>query len=587
MPKQFVPAATDARRPGLRGLHVLSRIEIRTRLLMVAIVPVLAMASGMVVQQSLGSLAPGPVTAGIALAAATLSVLLAIAVAASITGPLTRLRIAAERGARLPSLVEALRQPGGRDEARSLSPVALMLDDEVGRLGRAFDAFQASAAALAAQQAALLEKGLVDRGSVEVFESVARRIHGLVDRQVELIDGLEAAERDSVRHRELEQVTARVRRVAGSLVALAGTVPTPGAGDPVPTTDVIRAGIAEVDDPGRVDMVVHDEVTVPAGAAAVIVSLLAELLLNATRSSPPDARVMVRGQWGAGGYEISIRDNGIGLVPDALAEANHILSGSPLPAESVPQSLGLVVTGRLARRIGTPVHLASTDNGGITATVLVPPALIVGGGQAEAGPDGALERRRTVLFGLTAQERHPRRVTGQATERWEPPGSAGPPPHRAARMPLIDSAGAAGRPPRPIPPPPVPRPPASAGPTELTPVRPMPPARPVRFSAADQSASAGVVARGTAAGRKPAEEEFERHLERATANGLVRRAPKASQPSDPNRPARPAQSPARPPGTAGGLPEEVRRLIAGHSSPPPPAHRGEPDPRPDAGQEPI
>lgn len=571
---------------------MLSRLKIRARLLMVVAVPVVTMALGVVLQQS-GSKAPAGrpgLVAGIAAVAAAVSVILALWVAASIVGPLTRLRVAAERGAGLPGLVEALRQPGGPADKLSLRPLGLVSGDEVGRAARAFDGFQASAAALVAQQAALLEKGQAEHGTIEVFLAVARRIQQLVDHQIELLDRLEAAEKDPRRKAsllELEQLTAGVRRHAESLLTIGGASPAPDDQQPVPITDVIRSGIAEADDPGRVDLAVHDEVTVLAGAAAGAAHLLSELVQNAIRWSPPDARVMVRSEWGPAGYQVSVRDNGVGLAPHALAEANRILS-SPPPATVAARGLGLVVTGRVARRLGISVHLADADNGGITATVHVPPALIVAGGPAEAGEASALERPRTVLFGLAREERRSRLASrrGQEPERTPPPARAAGDATGAGSA-QHGGAAAGGQPAAPAVPAPTappPPPPASADPTVPVLGRPQ---RPVRFaSASGQPSPPRGLAPGFGARRKPAEDEFQRHLERATANGLVRRTAKAPRSSETSRRAHPTPSVAGA-ATAVGLPEEVRALLTRGRPEVKLAHDAEPDPTRDAGQAPA
>ncbi|MFP5376849.1 MAG: hypothetical protein ACLGIO_08720, partial [Acidimicrobiia bacterium] len=99
------------------------------------------------------------------------------------------------------------------------------------------------------------------------------------------------------------------------------------------------------------------------------------------------------------------------------------------------------------------------------------------------------------------------------------------------------------------------------------PSRPRPPAgsppavRPARFAASGEPpAPAELPVRRTRA------DEYERHLERATAAGLVRRVPKASLPPDTGRGVQPAPAPAEPAPAAGRLPEEVRSLLSSYRS---------------------
>ncbi|MGH9178204.1 MAG: sensor histidine kinase, partial [Acidimicrobiales bacterium] len=382
---------------------MLSSLKIRSRLLLVALVPVTAMVLSVTVSR-------WQPAAGLGLAAlgSVASVILATSVATSIVTPLSQLGAAAERGAHLHALVEALRRPGARDGSVALTPVGLESDDELGQAAQSFDAFQGSAAKLAVQQAALLNRSVADKGTFEVFVNLARRMQGLVDHQIEFLDGLEASEQDPDTLDnlfKLDQLATRVRRNAESLLAMAGTTSGRSWERPLSMSDVIRAGIAEIEDLGRIDLVVHDDATMVGNVAADAAHLLSELLENATRWSPPDTRVEVTGEPKLGGYRIEVRDSGIGMDAEALAEANHILTGPALAGATVARSLGLVVAGRLAKRLGITVHLAAGSPGGIVATVLVPPSLMVSGEAAEAVEAAGA---RTLPFALARQEKRAR-----------------------------------------------------------------------------------------------------------------------------------------------------------------------------------
>ena len=97
--------------------------------------------------------------------------------------------------------------------------------------------------------------------------------------------------------------------------------------------------------------------------------------------------------------------------------------------------------------------------------------------------------------------------------------------------------------------------------------RPTPLVRPARFSAAPSRALAGdMPSRTPLPATDSKEDEYRRHLERATAAGLVRRVPKASLPQDTGGAA------ARSPKTGNGqpvperLPDEVRSLLSSYRS---------------------
>jgi hypothetical protein len=88
-----------------------------------------------------------------------------------------------------------------------------------------------------------------------------------------------------------------------------------------------------------------------------------------------------------------------------------------------------------------------------------------------------------------------------------------------------------------------------------------PPVRPTRFAAAaDPHPAADLPVRSSRA------DEFQRHLDRATAAGLVRRVPRASLPPDTGRGAQPPAAPTETGPPAARLPDEVRSLLSSYRS---------------------
>ncbi|MGH9179312.1 MAG: hypothetical protein ACRD0N_12265, partial [Acidimicrobiales bacterium] len=101
------------------------------------------------------------------------------------------------------------------------------------------------------------------------------------------------------------------------------------------------------------------------------------------------------------------------------------------------------------------------------------------------------------------------------------------------------------------------------------PPRHVPVQRPVRFAASgdrQQQAAPDIPARGAGRARAAAEDNYQRHLERATANGLVRRVPKASLPPEIDRAPAPAPTNSPSSSAADRLPEEVRSLLSSYRS---------------------
>jgi anti-sigma regulatory factor (Ser/Thr protein kinase) len=148
--------------------------------------------------------------------------------------------------------------------------------------------------------------------------------------------------------------------------------------DPVPLRDVVRAAIAETEDLDRVVFAVDERVQVVGRCVADVTHLLAELVENAVRFSPPDTAVTVRARHDLrrdGGYLLTIEDWGVGMPADDLARANTQLSEPHEIDLTVTQRLGLHVVARLAARHEIEVSLGSTPGSGITAVVTLPPAL--------------------------------------------------------------------------------------------------------------------------------------------------------------------------------------------------------------------
>lgn len=312
-----------------------------------------------------------------------LSVLLALLLARAVTRPLRRLTAAAQELAdvQLPNLVTRLRTPNAEDQhylVATIQPIDIRSEDEIGKLADAFNTVQAVAVDVAAEQADLLRKGISD-----IFVNLARRNQVLIDRQIEFLDELEAAEHDPDQLGQLyrlDHLATRMRRNAESLLVLAGMEPGRKRTRPVALVDVVRAAIGEVEDYARVDLAGFDEVDVTGSAAVALGHLLAELLENATHFSPPTSRVIVEGRVTPSGYDVTVTDAGIGMSDEQLADANALLASPPPVGLELTRSLGFTVIGRLAVRFGVAVRLAAGGEGaeaGVVAAVHLPSHLVV------------------------------------------------------------------------------------------------------------------------------------------------------------------------------------------------------------------
>ena len=303
----------------------------------------------------------------------------ALFAARSITRPLRRLTVAADHLAteRLPKLVDALRHPGDEDErflSAALEPIDVRSDDELGQLGRAFNAVQAVAVDVAAEQSELLRKGISD-----LYVNLARRNQALIERQIQLLDRLEVGEQDpgTLEHLYLlDHLATRMRRNAESLLVLAGAESGPRRVRSLPIVDVVRAALSEVEDYERVDLGALADATLQGPAVSDVAHILAELLENATQFSPPDTPVRIDGTRTGGSYQLVISDRGVGIKADQLDALNNILREPPVTGLALGRSLGCLVAARLASRHGITVRLRGSEGDGVSAYVILPRHLV-------------------------------------------------------------------------------------------------------------------------------------------------------------------------------------------------------------------
>jgi HAMP domain-containing protein len=295
----------------------------------------------------------------------------ALAIAQSMVRPLQRLRrnaleVAQER------LPEAVHQTAAGHTDVEVVRIGSTARDEIGEVARAFDSIHLAAIDLATEQAALR------RSISEMFLNLARRSQTLIDRLLEQLDDLER-EADSDTLEKLfgvDHLATRLRRTAEGLIVLSGAPEPPRRWvEPIPLMDVVRAAVQEVEDYQRVEVLPIDNVQLTGYAVSEVVHLLAELIENATRFSPPGTVVRIGGQPSGSGHVIEIEDRGIGMSDLELERANERLTNPPAVDAAVARQLGLAVIGRLARRHDIRVQLRHSFYGGITALVLLPAKL--------------------------------------------------------------------------------------------------------------------------------------------------------------------------------------------------------------------
>ncbi len=300
--------------------------------------------------------------------AALVSLLLGLVISRTIRRSIARLRRAATED--LPRVMEQLRHAD--DDAlasHTLEPVDLGTRDELADAADAFNAVIGTAIGLAGEQT------IMRKQTSEMFVNLGRRNQNLVSRQLRFIDSLERTETDGDRLAELfrlDNLATRMRRNAESLLVLAGVEAPRRWRKPVRLYDVVRAAMAEIEDFRRVKIGTFDEVQVQGASVANVTHLLAELIENAARFSPPDADVAISGVDTGNGYLLGIHDSGLGMAPEALVGTNARLHVSRRLDEVPTAYLGLYVVARLAAREGITVDLESPEGDGLTAWVRLP-----------------------------------------------------------------------------------------------------------------------------------------------------------------------------------------------------------------------
>jgi signal transduction histidine kinase len=304
-----------------------------------------------------------------------LAAVLGNAVGRSVVVPVLRLTRSAKRVASLAEseLVRVADDDSPEAAPPSLQPIEVVGRDELADFARAFGRVQETAARL-------VERQVASRRNVALmFRHVGRRTQNLVGRQISLIDKLEAQETEPDRLRELyrlDHMSSRLRRSASSLVVLSGASSTDEHVAPLAVDDIVKLGLAEIEDYTRVDIDIRTPVRIAPALINDLVLLLAELMENATSFSPPGTRVVVVAESTSDGARIAVVDHGLGMSPDQITDENARLTRRERLDLAPTEVLGLFVVGRLARRHGLHVALSATPGGGVTASVDVPSHLL-------------------------------------------------------------------------------------------------------------------------------------------------------------------------------------------------------------------
>ncbi|WP_017974965.1 ATP-binding protein [Actinopolyspora halophila] len=151
-----------------------------------------------------------------------------------------------------------------------------------------------------------------------------------------------------------------------------------------PVQEILRGAQSQIRDYQRITVNPHypevagssvEELGVITRVVEPLVLVIAELLDNAARYSPPYAQVAVGVQPAHNGVAITIDDAGVGMPLEEQRRAERLLSNEHVALDEIgdPPRVGFAVVGLLAARYGLRVSVdAPPRYGGVRAVVFVP-----------------------------------------------------------------------------------------------------------------------------------------------------------------------------------------------------------------------
>src|SRR5690606_38842354 len=224
---------------------------------------------------------------------------------------------------------------------------------------------------------------------------------------------------------KVDHLTTRTRRQAESLAVIGGASSRRRWTKPVSVYEVLRSAIAEVEHYNRVKVVPPADGELHGGAVADGVHLLAELIENATRFSPPHTQVLIRVETVAAGLAIEVEDRGLGIPRGEQRRLNAMLADHEQPGTDEllkDGRIGLLVVSALAARHKIRVQLQGNVFGGTQAIVVVPKEL--DGRRTPEGEGGEQSRKAEETSPKTEQAKEPVAVGAAAQQAAAPQQAA-------------------------------------------------------------------------------------------------------------------------------------------------------------------
>ncbi|MDX3187750.1 sensor histidine kinase [Streptomyces sp. MN03-5084-2B] len=239
-------------------------------------------------------------------------------------------------------------------------------------------------AAVAAARAIVGELRDREAGLVSAFVSLAQRWQTTAHKMEHLAHQVLRRDPDNAQtlqdYYSISHAAATQARASQTLTVLAGRYPGRQWPQPQPLAKVVQHASARIVDYPRVQVTSNPDVAVTETLAEQLIHLLAELLDNATRYSPPSTPVTVTFDKVDAGWAITVHDDGHGLDAERLAWAQDRLSRRvPVGLHELgePPRTGFAVVAEIARKHGFLVRLDGTANGGVRAVTTVPQHVLV------------------------------------------------------------------------------------------------------------------------------------------------------------------------------------------------------------------
>lgn len=245
-------------------------------------------------------------------------------------------------------------------------------------------------------------------GQAEIFVNLAWRMQSIAHRAIGMLDEIESKVEDPDLLKGLftvDHLTTLMRRQSESLAVIGGSASRRQWNRPVGMQEVLRAAVAEVEHYSRVKIVPPAEGVLRGNAVSDVIHLIAELIENATKFSPPGCQVLLRAQAVQAGIAVEVEDRGLGMTSRDQEDKNRLLA-EPGQAEIAlgDGRIGLYVVAVLASQHGIRVQLRPSIYGGVLAVIILPPHLLASpAGHETPGPGSVVPVRASL----------PKRVRGE------------------------------------------------------------------------------------------------------------------------------------------------------------------------------